>query len=142
MSVNRYNLRVYGLLFRKDEVLVTHENRFDILMTKFPGGGLEFGEGLEDGLIREFKEELDIVIEVGALYYVNEFLQISSFKESDQLISFYYEVSTKEYDKIKHQEFSSNIKDGEQLFEWRSRTHLNPEDFTFPIDKHVAKKLA
>ena len=142
MAVNRYNLRVYGLLFHKDQVLVTHENRFDILMTKFPGGGLEFGEGIADGLTREFKEELGVTIEVGTLFYVNEFLQISSFDESDQLISFYYKVTTDDLDKIEHEEFSTEIEGGEQRFEWRPISELNPDDFTFPIDKLVAKKLS
>lgn len=142
MAVNRYNLRVYGLLFHKDQVLVTHENRFDILMTKFPGGGLEFGEGIADGLTREFKEELGVTIEVGTLFYVNEFLQISSFDESDQLISFYYKVTTDDLDKIEHEEFSNEIEVGGQRFEWRPISELNPDDFTFPIDKLVAKKLS
>ena len=142
MAVNRYNLRVYGLLFHKDQVLVTHENRFDILMTKFPGGGLEFGEGIADGLTREFKEELSVTIEVGTLFYVNEFLQISSFDESDQLISFYYKVTTDDLDKIEHEEFSNEIEVGGQRFEWRPISELNPDDFTFPIDKLVAKKLS
>ena len=39
--MNRFNVRVYGLLFNDEkEVLVTDENRFGIQFTKFPGGGL------------------------------------------------------------------------------------------------------
>lgn len=37
---------------------------------EIPGGALEFGESLSDGLVREIKEELDIVIEVGELLQV------------------------------------------------------------------------
>ena len=94
MDVNRFNLRVYGLLFHENKLLITHERRGDVVMTKFPGGGLEFKEGIKDCLIREFKEELEIEINVAGLYYVNDFLQISKYKSSDQLISFYYKVGS------------------------------------------------
>jgi hypothetical protein len=43
----KFNIRVYGLLINKQqEVLVTDEYRIGMYMTKFPGGGLEYGEGL------------------------------------------------------------------------------------------------
>lgn len=35
-----------------------------------PGGGVDYGERVQDALIREMKEELDIVIEVGRLLVV------------------------------------------------------------------------
>ena len=58
-----FNLRVYGLLVNEhNEVLISEEFRFGKPFTKFPGGGLELGEGLKEGLIREFQEELEIDI--------------------------------------------------------------------------------
>ena len=51
-------IRMYGLVVNsKQEVLVSDEFELNMKMTKFPGGGLEFGEGLTDGLRREFREE-------------------------------------------------------------------------------------
>ena len=141
MAINRFNLRVYGLLVNQDRVLITHENR-GMLMTKFPGGGLELGEGIKDCLIREFKEELDIRIELGEFFYVNDFLQVSTFKESDQLISFYYFVGTDELNKIPISSFDPDLKPEMQLFEWVSIKDLNLVDFTFPIDKRVVEKLS
>lgn len=142
MEVNHFNLRVYGLLFFEGQVLVTHENRQGMLMTKFPGGGLEKGEGLADCLSREFKEELDIEIQVADFFYVNDFLQISNFNENHQVISFYYKVETDEIDDIPDQDYTPNIPKSGQIFEWVKLNDLVPDKFTFAIDKVVAKMLA
>ena len=136
-----YNLRVYGLLILDNRVLLTDEYRAGMIMTKFPGGGLEKGEGLADCLIREFEEELAISIEVGKLYYVNEFLQVSAFNSSKQLISFYYIVETKERDLIPAPIELTELKVNEQRFRWVNLSELDPATFTFPIDRVVAQRL-
>ena len=81
MSIENFNIRVYGLLINEGSVLITSEHRARIQMLKFPGGGLEKGEGIEDCLIREFDEELKIIIEVEEFFYVNEFFQESVFNK-------------------------------------------------------------
>jgi 8-oxo-dGTP diphosphatase len=136
-----YNLRVYGLLIVDNQILLTDEYRAGMIMTKFPGGGLEKGEGLADCLIREFEEELAISIEVGKLYYVNEFLQVSAFNSSQQLISFYYIVETKERDLIPAPIDLTELKVNEQRFRWVNLNDLDPTTFTFPIDQKVAELL-
>ena len=136
-----YNLRVYGLLILDNRVLLTDEYRAGMIMTKFPGGGLEKGEGLADCLISEFEEELAISIEVGKLYYVNEFLQVSAFNSSQQLISFYYIVETKERDLIPAPIELTELKVNEQRFRWVNLNDLDPTTFTFPIDQKVAELL-
>ncbi|MGB3541661.1 NUDIX domain-containing protein [Rubrivirga sp.] len=40
-----------------------------------PGGGVEFGESLEDALIREVTEETSVDIEVGPMRYVLDFVR-------------------------------------------------------------------
>jgi len=63
--MNRFNVRVYGILINeKKQVLVSDEFIRGNYYTKFPGGGLEFGEGTRDCLKREFKEEMDLDVEV------------------------------------------------------------------------------
>lgn len=136
-----YNLRVYGLLIVDHQILLTDEYRAGMIMTKFPGGGLEKGEGLADCLIREFEEELAISIEVKNLYYVNDFLQVSAFDSSQQLISFYYIVETKECDHIPDPIELTELKVNEQSFRWVNLNDLDPTTFTFPIDKKVAELL-
>jgi|TARA_R110000737_G_scaffold347664_1_gene379681 8-oxo-dGTP diphosphatase len=140
--MNKFNLRVYGILINdKQEVLLSSELRFGKSMIKFPGGGLEFGEGQKECLIREFQEECGIDVEVGDLFYVNDFLQVSAFSQDHQLISFYYYVKYANSHEL--ETVSLNYKhelDGEKLV-WRSLKDLSENDMTFPIDKIVAKKL-
>jgi 8-oxo-dGTP diphosphatase len=142
MPIQNFNLRVYGLLIQDDKVLVTHEHRAGIIMTKFPGGGLEKGEGLAEGLKREFIEEMNLEVEVKDIFYVNEFLQISSFNEADQLISFYFRVESHDHSSILLSSDKASLKKGQQIFEWVSIKDLRKEEFTFPIDRVVVERLA
>lgn len=141
MNLTSFNVRVYGLLVQDGKVLVTDEIRGGTKMTKFPGGGLEFGEGLADGLKREFKEELNIDVKIGELFYINDFLQVSSFNPKDQLILVYYSVKVK-CGEIKSTKIPFNFETEEpQCFRWLDVDQLMENDFTFPIDKEVVKKL-
>jgi 8-oxo-dGTP diphosphatase len=140
MKVTNFNLRVYGLLIKGASVLISHEKRNGIEMTKFPGGGLEKGEGLKGCLIREFYEELRMPIDVHNLFYVNDFLQISRFNPSDQLISFYYEVSTKREMEI-DMRHPKELENEDQTFQWIKIQELSSANFTFPIDKKVVEML-
>ena len=72
----------------KKEVLLSDEFRFGRFFTKFPGGGIEFGEGIEDALKREFQEEVNAEVISSTFLYVNEFFQASKFQEEHQIISF------------------------------------------------------
>ena len=57
MQINKFNIRVYGILINEqDQVLITDELIKGHKITKFPGGGLEFGEGTIDCIKREFIE--------------------------------------------------------------------------------------
>jgi 8-oxo-dGTP pyrophosphatase MutT (NUDIX family) len=54
----KYNIRVYALILNgENEVLLSDEYQMDMKMTKFPGGGMEYGEGTIDCLQREAMEE-------------------------------------------------------------------------------------
>jgi 8-oxo-dGTP pyrophosphatase MutT (NUDIX family) len=111
-------------------------------MTKFPGGGLEFGEGIVECLIREFKEELNVVISVKTLFYINEAYQVSSFSEKEQLLSVYYRVSLDEGE-IKSTETPFLFETNEpQCFRWLDLNKITQNDVTFPIDKIVVEKLS
>ena len=86
-----FNVRVYGILINDQrQVLVSDEFIRGEYYTKFPGGGLEFGEGTRDCLKREFKEEMDLEVEVGEHIYTTDYFQLSAFNPSHQIISIYY----------------------------------------------------
>jgi len=139
-----FNVRVYGMLINdNDEILISDEQEYGMRFTKFPGGGLEYGEGLTDGLKREFVEECNAEVEIISHFYTTDFFIKSAFNDS-QIISIYYIVKN-------ISELNLNIKtkvfdfDGEgdvlQAFRWVKLSELDPEDITFPIDRHVAKLL-
>lgn len=139
-----FNVRVYGILLDEGKVLVSDELIKGNLITKFPGGGLEFGEGTIECLIREFKEEMNLDIEVLNHFYTTDFFVASAFSPNNQVISIYYHVkakaplevkiSTKAYD------FESET-DGAQAFRWLPIDELNEGNFTFAIDKKVSLLL-
>ena len=77
--MNNFNIRVYGLLINdKNQILISDERRNDFSFTKFPGGGLEFGEGTIDCLKREFIEEMNLEIEVLSHFYTTDFFVSSN----------------------------------------------------------------
>lgn len=142
----QFNVRVYGIL--KDEqnrVLVSDEFIRGHFFTKFPGGGLEFGEGTRDCLKREFKEETGLDIEVKEHIYTTDFFQISAFNQVDQIISIYYFVEAKNLATLKISETKFDfieevIKDKTataESFRFIDFNKLSEIDVTLPIDKVV-----
>ncbi|MFD1553521.1 NUDIX hydrolase [Putridiphycobacter roseus] len=139
MMVSNFNIRVYGIVRNHlGEILIAEEKYKDQILTKFVGGGLEKGEGLHAGLKREFKEELALEIEIGNLFYVNDFLQISYFKPEDQIISFYYEVTLLE--KLDIAVLNKKNK-GQQVLHWKNLYNYPTAQLSLPIDKVVLDLL-
>ena len=137
-------MRVYGILINdNNEVLISDEQEYGMRFSKFPGGGLEYGEGLTDGLKREFIEECNTEIEIINHFYTTDFFVKSAFNDS-QIISVYYVVKA-----ISNLNFITKTIvfdfDGEgevlQSFRWVNLKDLTPDELTFPIDKHVAELL-
>ena len=141
----RYNIRAYGIYINAEKkVLVSDEFRMGMLMTKFPGGGLEVGEGIIDALKREWMEELGLEIEIVKHFYTTDFYIQSAFHEV-QLISVYYLVEPKQEASIPVSEQAFDFPEkmeGAQSFRWIPLNHLQEDTFTFPIDKKVAEMLA
>ncbi|MFN5417010.1 MAG: NUDIX hydrolase [Flavobacteriia bacterium] len=139
--MRKFNIRVYGLLINdKNEILVSDEQRNGFQFTKFPGGGLEWGEGITDALKREFIEELNLEIEIGELFYLTDFFQVSAFNPKDQIISIYYRVNCKSWETINSNPTKVFIEHKEN-HRWIELGQLNKEDLTFPIDKVIVEKL-
>lgn len=140
--MNTTNIRVYAIIINEQkQILVSDEMRFGLAFTKFPGGGLIWGEGTKDCLKRELYEELGLTAEVGDLFYVNDFAQMSAFKERDQLFSFYYFVNLDDYRQIVIEEHTIPLTEEGENVRWVPITELNDETMTFPIDKKVIQRL-
>lgn len=142
---SKFTIRVYALILNeRNEVLVTDECQLNMKMTKFPGGGLHFGEGTIDCLRREMIEECSQEIENIRHFYTTDFFQKALFWEDHQLLSIYYLANLKGVPQFKISDKSFDFDDlinGNQSFRWISLSNFNTDEFTFPIDKHVAHLL-
>jgi ADP-ribose pyrophosphatase YjhB (NUDIX family) len=144
-----FNIRVYGILINdRQEILVSDEYIRGGLYTKFPGGGLEFGEGTRDCLRREFMEEMNLRVTVEEHIYTTDYFQMSAFNPSHQIISIYYRVNAleeinaplrdKPFD-FDQRQMDMYHKTGEtETFRFIPLIQFSPEDVTLPIDKIVA----
>ncbi len=145
MSISRFNIRVYGIMVNEeDNILLADEIIKGRKITKFPGGGLEFGEGKHDCLKRECKEELGIDVAILSHFYTTDFFQPSAFDDDNQIISIYYRIYNPMWHLIavKKKRFDfDEPSEGAFVFRWKPLDKLSEEDLTFDIDKKVAKML-
>jgi len=92
-----FTIRVYGILINEaKQVLVSDEYIRGGYYTKFPGGGLELGEGTRDCLQREFIEEMNLKVAVGEHIYTTDIYQRSAFNNAHQIVAIYYLVQALE----------------------------------------------
>lgn len=141
MKKNKFNIRVYGIVVFEGKILLSHENYHDHEFTKFPGGGLKWGENTLECLIREFKEELNIEIEPGFLFHVTESFQLSKFYPEDQVLGIYFLVNSDQFDKIIIGERKSTDLEKGETFEWIPLNEFKVELLTFATDREAAAKL-
>ena len=86
---NQLRVRVCGICVQDDKILLINHsgmNESDEFWSP-PGGGLQFGETIEDCLKREFLEETKTIILVGDFLRINEFV-----KPPLHAIELFYEV--------------------------------------------------
>ena len=150
MAINRFTIRVYGILIDENKrILVSDEFIRGDYFTKFPGGGLEIGEGTRDCLKREFKEETGLDVVVGDHIYTTDYFQPSAFNPNDQIISIYYfvdaeeisnlAVKTKVFDFELHQIADTNGQS--EVLRWIEWKDLTEDVVSLPIDKIVVSML-
>lgn len=145
-----FTIRVYGILKdEKNRVLLSDEYIRGNYYTKFPGGGLELGEGTRDCLKREFMEETGLSVTVGDHIYTTDYYQVSAFNPAHQIISIYYYVHAEDLSKIdvkdRPYDFTSHqIADPmgqSELLRWIHWNELTPDAVSLPIDKIVTEML-
>ena len=145
-----FNVRIYGILLGENKkVLVSDEFIRGQYYTKFPGGGLEFGEGTRDCLRREFKEEMDLEVRVSDHLYTTDFFQMSAFNPEHQILSIYYFVEalepiraplrSKPFDFDEREMKIYAEKKETETFRFIDWQDFGEESVTLPIDKVVAE---
>ena len=143
------SVRVYGILLDESrQVLVSDEYIRGAYYTKFPGGGLEIGEGTRDCLKREFKEEMNLEVTIGEHIYTTDFFQKSAFNSVHQILSIYYfatalepigvPIKNKEFDFDEQQLQLYNETQQIETFRFIEWDQFSADKVTLPIDKIVA----
>lgn len=139
-----FNVRVYGIMINDQrQVLVSDEYIRGGYYTKFPGGGLEFGEGTLECIVREWQEELGQDVKVVEHIYTTDFFQISAFDNETQIISIYYLVTpvSSFTAPVIDKAFDFVVPEGTSEMErarWISWEDFSSTAVTLPIDKVVA----
>ncbi|MEI9959523.1 MAG: NUDIX domain-containing protein [Ferruginibacter sp.] len=147
-----FSIRVYGILINEQkQVLVSDEFIRGMYITKFPGGGLEFGEGTRDCLKREFMEEMQLNVEIGEHIYTTDFYQMSAFNADYQIVSIYYFAKALEPIKVplKKKPFDfdeQQIRIYNEVGQTETFRFIDWQDFSeatvhLPIDKIVAQMI-
>ncbi|HEY1097145.1 MAG TPA: NUDIX domain-containing protein [Alphaproteobacteria bacterium] len=72
-----YGLRAGGIVIHDDKVLLIHRLRDDLQFYVFPGGGLEQGETIQQGIVREIKEETNQDVTVDHILYHHDLIDDS-----------------------------------------------------------------
>ena len=148
--MSHITVRVYGVLIDPTYgLLVSDEFIRGDFFTKLPGGGLEFGEGTRDCLVREFKEETGLDVTVGNHIYTTDFYQPSAFRAGDQILSIYYYVHPLSLEPLQTRATAFEFRPDEiadkngqaEHTRWIPINGLSEEAMSLPIDKIVVANL-
>jgi ADP-ribose pyrophosphatase YjhB (NUDIX family) len=129
------------LIKTKEEILLSDEYRFETFFTKFPGGGVEYGEGILDALKREFKEELNVEITSSEFLFFNDFFQESSFHKNIQVTCFYYLVKCTDMNNLGKENYEIPLHENGEKQRWVDWSSLHPENLHFTTDKKALQVL-
>lgn len=149
----KFTIRVYGILKdKRNRVLLSDEFIRGNYFTKFPGGGMELGEGTRDCLKREFKEETGLDVTIGEHIYTTDYYQPSAFNYNDQIVSIYYFAHVA--DEAAFQTLTtfdtlfafspsqtSDPNGQSEVLRWMAWEEFTEDTVSLPIDKIVVKML-
>ncbi|MDE0978796.1 MAG: tRNA (5-methylaminomethyl-2-thiouridine)(34)-methyltransferase MnmD [Flavobacteriales bacterium] len=146
--VSRFNVRVYGVILDAagDRILVCNERLSDgSHAQKFPGGGVELGEGILDAWWREVQEELGCrpVMQSAELFHSAEPFVRSAFRKEEQVIALYYLFQMHSDEGNIWTEEPANSPGGELgvKVSWKCWKSLDYRTFRFLTDQTAVQKL-
>ena len=97
-----------------------------------PGGGLDFGESLREGLVREMVEETGVTPEIGNLLFIQQFMD----GEREQLEFFYHITNADDYEVLDLESTSHGTIEVEEYGFIDPKTHnIKP---TFLCERDIA----
>ncbi len=88
----RPRVRVAGILIENDSILLIEHSKNDKKYWLVPGGGVDWGESTAESLIREYKEETNLDIEVESFLFISETIAPDNKKH---VINLYFKIRRK-----------------------------------------------
>ena len=89
---DRPRVRVAGIVIQKNSILLIQHIKNEKKYWLVPGGGVDWGESLEEALIREYKEETNLDVEVKDFLFFSETI---SPDKNKHVINLYFLVKIK-----------------------------------------------
>lgn len=116
---NKVRVRVCGLLVKDTKLLVLNHTGLNSENSFWspPGGGIEFGESIEDCLKREFKEEVNLNIQVKDFLFITEHIH-----DSLHAVELFYHVESNDTPSIG---LDPEIPDSFIKMEWKNQKDLD-----------------
>ncbi|HVZ80883.1 MAG TPA: NUDIX hydrolase [bacterium] len=94
-KVQHIRIRAAGILVKDDRILLVRHEKNGKSYWLLPGGGVDFGESVAEGLRREFQEEVGLDIQVGPMVLVHDSIPPNHHR---QVLNIYFMVSTDRYE--------------------------------------------
>ena len=89
---DRPRVRVAGIVIQENSILLIQHVKNEKKYWLVPGGGVDWGESLEEALIREYKEETNLDVEVKDFLFFSETI---SPDKNKHVINLYFLVKIK-----------------------------------------------
>ena len=105
---DRPRVRVAGIVIQENSILLIQHIKNEKKYWLVPGGGVDWGESLEDALIREYKEETNLDIEVKEFLFFSEAI---SPDKNKHVINLYFLVKIKNNSEIMEIGNETNLSD-------------------------------
>jgi ADP-ribose pyrophosphatase YjhB (NUDIX family) len=132
MNIRRVAVR--GIIFKDGKLLcqkLTAYRRNDRDFWCTPGGGLDIGELLEDGLRREMIEETGIEPKIGRLLFMQQFAEDD---EKEQMEFFFLIENPEDYETIDLASTTHGVEEVEEVEFIDPKEHVVLPDFLQKID--------
>ncbi len=87
-------IRAAGILIHDGKILLVRHEKNDKSYWLIPGGGVDFGESVEQAVVREYQEEVGLPIKVGPMVLVHDSIPPNKHR---QVLNIYFMVEAEHF---------------------------------------------